>query len=191
MKRISLLLIVIIALIGCGNSKEYKMSLIDVSDDMMDNAEEVEIILSSYVDVWSYSIKSGGAIPVDEIVSVTEFSESEVEDIFEVNEIGNIPNDFSTNIYSLNDYYEKEGILEDIENANNKAKEEISELNDPPKDLKEAYNELLDMYEYTKEYSEMAVNPNDSFDSFTKKESELSDDITSKRNRIEVLVPNE
>ncbi|MCR6116613.1 hypothetical protein HXA31_19995 [Salipaludibacillus agaradhaerens] len=188
---VSLLLISLFTLIGCNSqAAEYKSDIQSVADKMLDNASEAEIILDKYSSVWDYSIKSSAAIPVEEMVQVTGFDPSDIENHFVINAAGNIPDDFSTNIYSVNSYYEESGALGEIENEANEIKEKVNELNNPPKDFEKVYDELLDMFTYTEEYIEMALDPSGSLQSFNEEKNQLSSDIASKHKRIEAVMPN-
>ncbi len=192
-KGIALLLLAsFLALVGCNNKEgeAYKKDLQDVADKMLDNAAEVEVILDQYATVWDRSIKSKGAIPVEEMSTVTGFEQDVVEEYFEINAAGNIPKDFSTNIHSLNSYYDGTGKLKEIQDASDDVKTKINELNKPPEGYKKVYDELLDMYTYTEEYLEMALNPSGSLQSFNEGKNQLTSDISSKYKRVEAVMPN-
>lgn len=185
--------VVLFALTGCGGKKtaEYKNDLQSVADKMLDNSAKAEEILNQYSTVWDHSIKSRSAIPIEEMSAVTGFEQDVIKEHFEINNAGNIPNDFSTNIHSLNSYYEGTGQLKEIKNASDDIKSKISELNDPPEDYKKVYDEVLDMYNLSEEYIEMALNPSGSLQSFNEDKKRLSSDILSKYKRIEVIMPSE
>ncbi|MEA1855625.1 hypothetical protein U9M49_21415 [Cytobacillus sp. OWB-43] len=180
------------ALVGCNSKKtiEYRTNLQNVTDKMLENASEVEEMLNKYSAVWSYSIESKGAIPVGEMATVTGLEQDVINEHFEINTIGNIPNDFSTNIYSLNSYYSETGKLEELENASTEIKDAIKDLNDPPEDYKKVYDEVLDMFTFTEEYIGMAINPDGSLQSFNENRATLSSDIINKYKRIEALMPS-
>lgn len=188
---ISLSLIVIF-LFACGAKKteEYKDDLINLSDKMLGNSAEVEELLNQYSKVWNHTIKSRGAIPIDEMSSLTGISEDDIKEYFVINSAGNLPDDFSTSILSLKKYYEGSGILKELQDTSDKIKESVSELNDPPKDFKETYDELLDMYNLSEKYIEMALNPSGSLQNFNEDKKQLASDILSKHKHIEVIIPN-
>ncbi|MFA1820599.1 hypothetical protein ACDX78_10510 [Virgibacillus oceani] len=195
MKRILFVLLLAGLLIGCNSQAEqiaeYKEELQNVADEMLVNAAAAEDILSQYDIVWNHTIKSGGAIPVEEMANVTGLEESVVRGYFQVNNIDNIPDDFSNNIHSLNAYYDASGDLGEIEEAAEQISNKINELNDPPDGYENVYDEVLDMYLYTDEYVEIAFNPDGSLQSFNEKVNQLSSEITSKYKRIEAIMPNE
>jgi len=196
LKKVSFVLLLsvsLIALVGCGNKKsaEYRADLQDVASKLLDNSAKTEEILDQYATVWSYSIKSKGAIPVQEMSTLTGFEQDVIEEYFEINTAGNIPEDFSTNIHSLNTYYEGTGQLEEIKNTSDDIKNKITELNEPPTEYEKVYDEVLDMYNLSEEYIEMALNPNGSLQSFNEDKNQLSNDIVSKYKRIEVIMPSE
>lgn len=193
MKKVLLpMSLLIFILVGCNSQgAQYKEDLQTVADEMLDNATKTEAILDQYAVVWDHSIKSKGAIPVAEMTALTGFEQSDVEEYFEINTAGNIPEDFSTNIHSLNAYYEDSGELEDIRNAADSIKSKMAELNDPPGEFEKAYDEVLNMYNYTEEYIEMALNPSGSLQSFNENKNQLASDIISVYKRIEVIMPSE
>lgn len=180
-------------LIGCNNSEgaEYKANSESVANKIIDNASEVEEMLDVYSAVWSHSIESRGAIPIDEMVAVTGFDREEVETHFIINNAGNIPEDFSVNIHSVNSYYEDTGKLDEIRENSYDIKDRISELNDPSSDYEKVYEELLDMYNYSEEFNGMSLDPGGSLQSFNEDKNRLLKDINSKHTRIEVITPND
>lgn len=193
MKKAFFILLFSVVLAGCnsGAAAEYGSDIQSVADQMLDNAAEAEEILNQYAVVWEHTIKSGGAIPVEEMTALTGFDQDLIMEHFEINAAGNIPDDFSININSLNAYYNDSGDLESIEETSEDIKNKINELNGPPEEFAKAYDELLDMYTYTAEYIEMALSPDGSLQSFNEKVNQLSSDIASKYKRIEAVMPNE
>lgn len=190
MKKILIVLLSALFLVACGNAEEYGEELQSTADELLDNAAEVEEMLNQYSNVWSYSIKSRGAIPVSDMATQTGLEEDVITEYFQVNQIGNIPDDFTLNILSLNLYFESTGRLEEIEQSSAEMKNKINELNDPPSGYEKAYDELLDLFTYTEEYIEMALNPSGSLQSFDGAKGELSSDILSKHKRVEATMPN-
>ncbi|MEX3715422.1 hypothetical protein ABFV99_23910 [Cytobacillus horneckiae] len=196
MKKASLVLIILFslfALVGCNSKKtmEYRSDLQNVTDKMLENASEVEEMLNKYSTVWSYSIESRGAIAVEDMATITGLEQDVILEHFEINSIGNIPNDFSKNIHSLNSYFSETGDLEKLENASEEIKSKIKDLNNPPENYEKVYDEVLDMFTYTEEYIEMAINPDGSLQSFNESNNTLSAEILSKYKRIEAIMPNE
>lgn len=187
-----LLTISLLALAGCGGKKteEYKKDLESVASSMLENAAKAETMLNQYAAVWSHSIESKGAISIEDMAVVTGLETRDIEEYFTLNSIGYIPDDFSTNIHSLNRYYEGSGQLEEVEGKSKEIKNKVSELNDPPKDFEKVYEEVLDMYNLSEEYIDMAINPSGSLQSFNEDRKRLSNDILSKYKRIEVIMPN-
>lgn len=186
-------IIIVLFLVGCGNkaAEEYKTSIQEVADNILENSSKAESILNQYASVWSYSIESKGAIPVENMAAKTGFEQSDIEEHFEINSIGNIPDDFSSNIHSMISYYTSNGDLAEIEEASKEIKEKINELNNPPTEYEKAYDEVLDMYTYSEEYIGLALNPTGSLQSFNESRNQLTNDILSKHKRIEAVLPSE
>lgn len=187
-----LLLVVTFLFAGCGaNTEEYKEDLQRTADEMLESAAQVERTLNQYSGIWNFSIKSKGAIPVNSMMIETGLEEDEIREYFEINAAGNIPDDFSTNLYSLNSYLEGTGKLDEIRDMSEDIKGKISDLNNPPPDYEKAYDELLDMYTYFEEFTEMALDPKGSLQTFNEKKNSTASDILSKHKRIEAVIPND
>ncbi len=194
MKKVIFLLLGLTTLVGCsqsGNAAEYGSELDTVTSKILNNAAEVEVLLNQYSTVWSYSIESNAAIPVDEMVAVTGFEEKKIREIFEINAAGNIPNDFSINVNSLVMYLEDSGRLDEIKTSSEEIKNDMSEINDPSDEYSDAFNELLDLYTYSEEFTEMVLSPDGSLQSFNENKARLAKDIADSQSRIEVLKPND
>lgn len=190
-KKIVAILALVFVLVGCGvSAEEYGNSLQETADEIIENSENVEEILNMYSKVWDYSIQNRGAIPIEEMMVVTGFDEKTVREAFEINIADNVPNDFSKNIHSLVSYYESTGKLKEIEEKSSEIKEQISDLNNPKDEFESAYNEVLDMYDLSKQYINLATDPSGSLQDFNTNKNELSNGILSKYNRLEVVMPN-
>lgn len=187
------LLVSMVFLSGCNNAAvtEYREELQSTADEMLTIAADAEDILNMYASVWSHSIQSRGSITVSEMANITGLNESEVREHFVINSIGNIPDDFSTNVQSMVSYYKTTGKLDEIEMTSEDIKKKISELNNPPEGYTDVYNELLDMYIYIEEYTGLALNPTGSLQSFNDNREQLTSDILGKYTRIEVVMPSE
>lgn len=129
-------------------------------------------------------IESGTAIGVGKMAIKTGLDEEVIRDYFEINSIGNVSGEFSSNVNSLKSYYRAIGKLEEIEEISKEIKNKINELNDPPKGYEKVYDEVLDMFIYSEEYIEMALNPSGSLQSFNEDKNRLTSEIVSKFKRI-------
>jgi len=192
-KRLLILLfITLLTLLGCNDkTDEYREELLNVADDILSNSAEVENILEQYSRIWNFTIKSNGAILVEDMMSEMNLDRNDIEKHFTINAAGNIPDDFSLNIFSLQDHLRDVGKIALIEETSRIIRDSVSELNNPPSGFDNAFNELLDLYDVSEEYLEMALNPTGSLQSFNENKNRLSSDILSKYKRIEVLVPSE
>lgn len=188
----TLFLLIFILLTGCSgkNTTEYKSEVQNVADKILENSAEVEKILDQYSSVWDFSIKSNGAILVEEMAVKTGLDLATVKKYFTINAAGNIPNDFSLNVFALKSYFEDSGELNKLKETADEIKETISKLNDPPKGFEKVYDELLDMYTYAEEFLEMALNPSGSLKEFNENKNQLSSDILSQYKRVEATMPN-
>ncbi|WP_339148358.1 hypothetical protein [Sutcliffiella sp. BMC8] len=195
MKRISrgLVSICLLVLVACTNqnTEEYKSNLQSVAEEMLNNTTKAETILSEYSNVWKFSIDSGTAIGVNDMATKTGLDEEIIREHFEINSIGNVSGDFSSNVNSLKSYYKAIGKLDEIEATSKEIKSKINELNNPPEEYEKVYDEVLEMFTYSEEYIEMALNPTGSLQSFNDDKHRLTKEISSKFNRMEVLMPND
>jgi predicted outer membrane protein len=191
-KHIFIILSLILLLAACGNKdEEYKADTQGVADEILENSAKVENILNEYSSIWKFSIENSSAIPVDEMAAHTGFSQEEVKEVFLINAAGNVPNDFSTNVHYLKMHYEGNGEIDEITKKSDDIKKRVSDLNDHPKGYDKAYEEILDMFDLSEKYIEMALNPSGSLQSFNEEKNKISSDILSKHKRIEVVMPSE
>lgn len=188
-----LFLVILMVLAGCGGKKttEYRTNLLNVNDKMFENASVAEDILNQYSKVWKYSIESRSPVSVENMSIETGLERDVIEKYFEINNAGNVPNDFSSNIHSLNSYYESIGELPKIREVSTDVKNKITELNSPPDGYKEVYNEVLNLFDLTEEYIGMALDPSGSLQSFNDSRNQLTKDIISTNKRIGVIMPAE
>ena len=188
-----LLFFSLIVLTGCNDetTAEYRTDLQSVADDLLANAAEAEDVLNQYAHIWKFSIESGTAIGVKDMANEIGLDEEVIREHFQLNSIGNVPGDFSINVNSLKGYFQSIGILDEIEQTSEDIKKKINELNNPPKGYEEVYDEVLDMYILVEEYTELALNPTGSLQSFNDTRGQLSNEILSKYKRIEVIMPSE
>ncbi|MCT1904101.1 hypothetical protein [Oceanobacillus sojae] len=194
MKRILILLAFsMLVLAGCGsaNAAEYRDSIEDVSEQIIDNSADVETLLGYYTVIWKFSIENSNPIPVSDMANFTGMDEDTVREHFEINVAGNVTNDFTSNVNSLKSYYESIGDIGQIEEVADEIKGKISDLNDPPKDYEKVYEELLILYDLSEEFKEMLINPSGNLQTFSQNINDLSGEITSKNKRIEVIMPSD
>lgn len=190
-KRVIMVLVTLLVLVGCGGKKEYQDNISRLADDVLSYSGEIESIVDKYNSVWEFSVENSSPVAIKDMAQHAGFSIWRVEEIFEINAAGNVPNDFSLNIHSLKDYYEKEGELEEIESNVANVKDRISDLNNPPKGYEKAFDEMLEMYEHLEKYSEMILDPSGSLQDFRENRREVESGIKSKYKRINVLIPND
>lgn len=187
-KALFLLICSVFLLTGCGG-KKYGEELQNVADDILDNSAEIEGLLNEYSRIWSFSIESGDFIEIEDMANEMGISEDDINEYFALSALGDVPGDFSTNIYSLNSYYKETGVLDEIEKTSDEIKNKMSDLKKPPKGYEDVYDEVLEMYDLSEKYLEMALNPSGSLQEFNGSKNELTDKILSKHKRIEVIMP--
>jgi len=192
-KKLSLISIAFFfILVGCGNADaEYNESVQSLSSQILENSTKAEEITNEYSRIWRHSIESRVAIPIPEVEQVTGLDEEIIREHFVINTADNVPEEFSLNVHSLNSYFESTGDLDDLRETAEEIKEEVSNLNNPPEDFEQVYDELLDMFTYSEEYVSLALSPDGSLQSFTEKRNDLSSEILNLSQRIDVLLPNE
>lgn len=176
---------------GSEDNSEYKESVEEVMDEMLENAARAERVLNKYSDVWSFSIESGSPVSVESMALTTGLDVEDVNEYFIINNAGNVTNDFSSNIHSMVAYYEDTGEISKISTSSNSIKDAISELNNPPEEFEKIYDEILNMYDLVREFTSLAENPKGNLREFNSKVSELSSEIVNKYNRLEVMLPED
>lgn len=186
-KAFILLLVIVFMLTGCGGNPHYEEDLKDTAGTILDSAAAVEEIANEYANIWSFSIQSGTAIEVKDMSEATGLGEDDIREHFQLNAAGNVPGDFSTNVGSLRSYFEGTGKLDEVKKSSDEIKEKMSKLKDPPSKFEKAYDEMLDMYAYYKEYASMVIGPDGSLQSFNENREKLSNEIASCYNKIKAL----
>jgi uncharacterized protein YcfL len=191
MRKVALIILFIFLLTACGaNAKEYEANLQDVAEQMFNNAAEAERLLNQYSFIWQSSIEERTGIPVYSLIEGTDMTEAEIHEYFYLTSFDTVAGDFSSNINTLLVYFEDKGELSKLTELSEETKEKIQELTEPPKGYERAYEEVLDMFTFTEEYIEMALNPTGSLQTFNEEINNLSSEILSKYKRVDAVMPN-
>ncbi|MFC7062833.1 hypothetical protein [Halobacillus seohaensis] len=195
-------LIIMILLIGCSEGEstsagnmsegEYGEKLKEVSTEILQTSTIAEEMLNVYSELWSLNIETD--IDVDMLAKVLDITNTEVGINFENEVVGyrviSNKGNFDNIINQLEDYYSEEGDIDELQASSNDIKEKIKSLNDPPEEFQKAYDETVELYTIYKEYISLAKSPDGSLLTFNEKRRELSSDIVSKIDKIDVLIPN-
>lgn len=191
--RVLYFLLLILILSACNNSKDianYKRNLERAADQIVTETEKASDMLDKYSLIWEYSIERKRELTaVAQVASVTGLSERKIREHFEVNDHDIVSMDFSKNVHSMMSHLNNR--IEISKRRAENTKEKVSNLSDPVKGFDKAYEELLDMYDLYEKHHEMLINPSGSLQDFNSDKRELETEITSKRKRIDVVIPSD
>lgn len=143
----------------------YKKNYEDIIDKIYDSARKTEDALSLYRKVWYNTIWEEDDIQTDKY---TKDATGEFNDDF---------NDSLTNLWISSDYSSK---INDIKiDSLSEIPSLYKKLKNPPKKMKNAFDDLEELYDAYLSFTDMALNPSGSLNSFTNKYNELDDKVAS------------
>ncbi|MGP4060026.1 hypothetical protein [Halobacillus sp. H74] len=204
MKKV-LLLFGLFLLFGCGvvetqgakeeeglTEAEYGAKLEQISTDIINSGATAEEMLNTYSQLWSIAIERD--ITKDDLKTVLNISVNDMEEYFNYDFYDPLPvstkGDFDTVIIGTENFYNGTGKVEELQSGSSNIESDLKELNDPPEQFQKVYDETLELYGNYKEFVSLAESPTGSLLEFNKKFSELSTDILSSVDKIEVMMPN-
>lgn len=202
MKRF-LLLFCLLLLFGCGSEEtqgakeeglteaEYGQKLEQISTDIINSGTTAEEMLNTYSQLWSTAIERD--ITKEDLKTVLDLSVSDMEEYFNYDFYSQLPvatrGDFNTVIIGTENFYNGTGKVEELQSASSNIESNLKELNNPPEQFQKVYDETLELYANYKEFVSLAESPSGSLLEFNKKFGELSTDIVSSVDKIEVMMP--
>lgn len=185
-KKIGIIVSVIIALIGIiigsivlinkHNEKvkeEYKEALIKISLDMLEGAAKAEDCGNLITSVWFDAIYEKYD---SETYKYTHDKYGDYYDDF---------NDALSSLFSDSDYkYE----LQKIENNQESVRDQMKKLMDPPEEYEEAYRAVKEFYNKYTKFTNLVLNPEGSYNSFSAKFSELDAEVVDALDEVKLYI---
>lgn len=166
--------IVILILIGGGigifaiqqnKLSTYKQNYEEILDEIVDSSSQIEHCLSLYRKVWYNTIY--------------EESDSET-DPYTKNEAGKFNDDFNDSLMTLWISSEYTSSISEIKEASiNTIPSLYKKLKNPPSKMKDAFEDLEELYDAYLSFAEMAIDPSGSLTSFTQKYNDLDSKIAT------------
>ncbi|SFJ43160.1 hypothetical protein SAMN04487936_102143 [Halobacillus dabanensis] len=199
-----LILFCLLLLFGCGAEEtqgakeeeglteaEYGAKLEQISTDIVNSGATAEEMLNIYSQFWSTAIERD--ITKDDLQTVLDISISDMEEYFKYDFYDPLPvatrGDFDSVIIGIQNFYNGNGKVEELQSASSKIESNLKELNDPPEKFQKVYDETLELYANYNEFISLAESPTGSLLEFNKKFDELSTNIVSSVDKIEVMMP--
>lgn len=90
------------------------------------------------------------------------------------------------NLYSDEDIIDKVSSIQD--NQKN-VKALIKDLQNPPKDLKDCYDTILNMYDYYKNLTDLAINPTGSLEDYSNSKNDAVDGFMTEYEKLDNIMP--
>lgn len=144
---------------------KYKENYQDILDKIYDSALETERALSLYRKVWYNTIWE---------------EDDESTDKYAKDSNGKFYDDFNDSLDNLWISSEYSSKIRSIKKSSlSEIPELYKKLENPPKKMKNAFNDLENLYDVYISFTDMAINPSGSLTSFTNKYNELDDKVAS------------
>ena len=141
----------------------YKENYEEILDKILDSADRTEDCLILYRKVWYNTIFEEDDTETNEY---TKDSNGKFNDDF---------NDSLSQLWVDKDYYSR--INEIKEDSYVTIPELFKKLKNPPKEMKDAFEDLEELYDAYLSFTGMAINPSGSLTSFTEKYNELDGEL--------------
>lgn len=147
----------------------YLSSLRKANKLMLTSGAKIELMVNQYTQVWHDAIYNNGMITINgKVIAVNDFNEA---------------------IQKQYDYFQKDGDFQYLDNDKNNIDQLMNTLKNPPAKFKDTYDNLLNMYSDYTEYLSMVEEPSGSYNSYTSKANNLSDDMAKAYNKIKIMLP--
>lgn len=146
---------------------QYKQDLLEISDLMEDSMIDAELMVDEYATVWEDTIDSG------------DFGN-------EVN--GEIVYDFNDAILNQYVYFTENGQIDEMRKNQDKVKDRMKDLKNPPAKYEKAYDHMVNMYASFKLYTGLGMEPDGSLQSYNEKSQEAYDDFEGELDKVEAVI---
>lgn len=182
MKKLIIAIVVIIFVVISAfayytyNKKQYRDKVAFTANTMLNVASMCEDITGRYYQIWAESISSGIWAYKGHVIDKEE-RRARIYPLDSMELIG-----LETAILYIREENEKKVqlIKEDVITLET----QIADLNNPPNQYKEIYNETIECYGYVREYARLTESPNGNLISFSQKINSLSSEIFKKVTEI-------
>lgn len=167
MKNIILTLFVLSSIFfSCTNKKEYQEKLKSTINLVEECTYSNGAIAEDCINVWNKAI-------------------------FDKEYDGEYCSDFNKAIYKNKEKLSKTELYKEIIDKNKKLDAMVKDLKDYPKDMKEAYDEIISIYVDTHQLCELAENPSGSLQTYSEETRKLISTISKRINEFKIKYINE
>lgn len=147
---------------------KYKENYEEILDKIVNSASITEDCLVLYRRVWYNTI----------------FEEDDSEtDKYTKDSSGEFYDDFNDSLFGLWISEEYKNDINKIKNYNSEIAELFKNLKNPPREMKDAFEDLEELYDVYLSFTEMAIDPSGSLTSFTERYNELDNEIATLYNK--------
>ncbi|MFA4133868.1 MULTISPECIES: hypothetical protein [unclassified Brevibacillus] len=168
-----LIVFLVIAIVAVGgfigwqqyNKSEYTKNLKNAMVLMITETSKAEEMTQTYAHVWRAAIDGG--VEID----------------------GQTTDDFNHALNLQADSFKKQGKMNLLNNGNKEVDRAIQSVNNPPADLKKAYDIAFDLYGSYSDLVKQAKFPSGTLLEFSRKLEDLSSNIEKQRSQFNVLIP--
>ncbi|NLE89804.1 MAG: zinc-ribbon domain-containing protein [Dehalococcoidales bacterium] len=161
--------------------------------------QEYETAFNAYIDnLWGLCTATiGGGAEAEELTNLTAkvwansiFEDADPEtDKYTKSSTGRFYDDFNTALTNLFSDYSFKSKIRDVEEYQEVAKGFIEKLQNPPAGLEACYATATDMYAAFLSYSNLAINPSGSLQSFNQDRRSKTDNFMDLYNKLEAQIP--
>jgi tetratricopeptide (TPR) repeat protein len=168
---------------------KYSSSLSSVVSDITEQAVIAEEMVNTYSSVWDAVFNI--TLEKSSFAASLGLDVSEVEKYVELDYHGYVAfkGNFEDAIENAHKVYEGTGKNEDLIYERDKISEKMKELRNPPKDYKESYDSIVEVYKLYEEYISFALSPSGSLMSYNQKANELSSELVTEIKEFQIKIP--
>ncbi len=150
--------------------KYYAVTYQNTANMMLDGCVDAEESISLIHDVWNNAIWEERDSETDKY---TRKSGEFVDDF----------NDALENLFSDDEFMRE---IEKLQNNQQEVKQSMKKLKNPPRKYKDEYKDIKELYKKYLEFTNMAINPRGSLESFTKSFNNLDTELVEEYEKIEM-----
>lgn len=190
MKKKLVILGIVVFVVVCGVigfvliSKNNKSSYIEKLEttrlEMLDGGSKAESLCNLTNKVWYNSIYEERDEETDKYVTYTLIDSIYATVFYHSFE------DAINNLYSDE---ETVNTVSEIEDNQKNVKSLIKDLQNPPKNLKNCYDTILNMYDYYKDLTDLAISPTGSLEDYSDSKREAIDGFMTEFEKLDNIIP--
>ncbi|KIL74337.1 hypothetical protein [Bacillus badius] len=175
--------------------EEYLSNLNDTAEEIKDGYTLARPLASLYSEVWGVTIKND--LYIKNLASYLGVDTPTMLGYTDESKLGNHirlgkyieRGDFETGLQTIYNLKSNDGTIENIDAAKDEIVENMKKIKEPPNKYKDIYDETLSYYQTYEEFINLAKQPSGSYITYTKDIRELSSELESQYEKIQVSMP--